>query len=715
MNKNLVMLITSILIISCGGGGGGGAPADDSSSPSPSSISGVQLNGTASKGILNGGVVIAEELDESANVIATLGTTTTAADGSYSLTLNDDYAGGIIQITVSVNADTQMKCDVPAGCGWRADNIPDTDYAIDFGEWYKPVALTMTALVPDAAANATVNVNVTPFTHMAAVRARTSATLDFTAIATANSEVSNLLGGINILNTAPVDITDATAIGNAASEVQVTYAALASALSNQGLFDFLGQPDLDGAIALLADSFTTGLIRGDDDGDDYDDAQLSMQEILTATDATLLKMGVSDVTGILDGMQSDIDDAGADGFINPGSSPTAADPALVKVKAMMSDVRTWANIIEEETRAKRTVFDSQIRLAADAINIGTDDLGKAFHASIDAAFNFNGNDVLADYELDTVSFTAGTIVSPETGLIEITGGDIYGYTVNMTIRLPEDGTSGSSFNLGIVSADITSLENSLTINTGLANIVFASDYTFDYAALEQGTAVPLPLTNPVDLTFDLDVEFTQLVDSSGSVLVSPVSFAGTMFFDLDVIPVINNPERLAALPNRFELSGEINNTQGDSLTASLVINVNNTATFEFAEDPVDGGSLTETASNWIDADIGLTFVAQLSGLPEARINITADRTGFEAGNGSITISYGDRQIIISGSTTNMNDIEGVVTITNQDSVVLEFYAEDEEQPLNGTLSYNGIEYATVSETDRGYLKVSYVDGTFEIF
>jgi len=153
--NHLILLLMLALLSACGGGGGGGAPADDSSTSS--SVSGVQLNGTASKGILNGGVVTAEELDSSGNAIATLATTTTAADGSYSLTLSDDYTGGPVQVSISVDANTQMKCDSPVGCGTRTDSLTDTysPLTIDFGEWYKPASFTMTALVPDAEANAT--------------------------------------------------------------------------------------------------------------------------------------------------------------------------------------------------------------------------------------------------------------------------------------------------------------------------------------------------------------------------------------------------------------------------------------------------------------------------------------------------------------------------------------------------------------------------------
>ena len=521
---------------SCGGGGG------DSSSFTPSTIT---VGGTAAKGIVKDGVVTAKELNASGDVIATVGSATTGNDGTYSLTLNDNYNGGPIQISITADGNTQTKCDVPAGCGTRTDGLSDSTLpGIDFGEWYKPAALTMTALVPDAEANETISVSVTPFTHMAAARAMVASTLDATAIANANSEVSNLLGGIDILNTPPVDITDSVAVSGASSATQVTYAALASALSNQGFVDANGQPDLNAAMDLLASSFVTGIIEADDvDGDDA--AQISLQEIVTAAEETFTAAGIIDLTGILDGLQAAIDYAedDGDGTIDPEPSTTVAEPDLVKVKEMVSDVRTWGNVIVAETEVRGSAFETQVSLASDAVSIfGTDDLVNALDASLEAALSFtSGTTNIADYDLGLNTFDSGTIDSPTPGVITITDGVVHGYTVNITLNMPEDGTIASSFTLGVVSATISSTSNILTINNGLANVTFAEEFTVVYADIADPLiAVVLPVTT--DLTFDLDnVAFTQNVDSSGVALESPVSFTGDLSFDLDKIPVINDP------------------------------------------------------------------------------------------------------------------------------------------------------------------------------
>jgi len=843
LHKVLFCSMVAVFVSACGGGGDGNSPA------SSDSVSGADVSGTVSKGIVKDGVVVAEELNSSGAVIAVVGNAITTADGSYSLTLSNDYNGGPIQITVSANVDTQMKCDVPTGCGTRTDGLADTDTIIDFGEWYKPASLTMTALVAGAEANAKVGVSVTPFTHMAAVRAKAATIFDSASVARANSEVSNLLGGIDILNTAPIDITSFAAIfSDATSKKQITYAALASAIANQGLTDANGQPDLNAAINLLAASFTGGIILADDSvGDDA--AQISLQEIVDSALDTFRVIPVADVTGVLFDLLSDIVIAASgDGIIDPQPSTTVADPNLDKVKAMMSDVRTWGNVILAETQGKSAAFQTQINLASNAGSIVLGDArSSALDASVRAATRFNGETDLSTYNLGTInSFSSGTITSAVPGEITIKDGVNYGHTINMTVTLPDDGTTASTFKFAIISATVNHPNADLTINSGMVNVTFVSEYTIDYAAREQGTAVLLP--NVAAGTFDLDVQFIRKVDdTTGNVLDSPVTFAGSLVFDVTAIPVVNNPLANLVLPSTFELTGSVSNTVGDSTDISLVANVTNTDSFQFVgdfapvgtsyssihswplvswtytnTDAVSGddtfrlnypdysvyvfwnatdNSITRTVTywdsfpfwgstqtfsgfdslsafltsnpevsqsyginayvdgeglyfastvgvdfsvagtldgmlidpefiinnpdNWLDADIGFTFTVQLSGLPEARINITGDRTGFRAGNATTTISYGTRWIDFSVSFDKFATprTTGALTIKNQDGVVLTIDFTKEKSDFfdvnsglaTGTLSYNEIVYADVAETRRGYVKVTYIDGTFEIY
>ncbi len=867
----LTAAVTAALGLTACGGGGSSSGGDKA--PATTGVSGVTLSGTVAKGIVNKGLVVAQELSAAKEVLRVVGNAVTGVDGTYTLTLSNSYEGGPVQITISTDENTQMKCDVPAGCGTRTDGLTDSSAptVIDFGEWYKPAALSMAALIPNSVANAKVSVNVTPFTNMAAVRAKASATLDVAAIANANSEVSNLLGGIDVLNTAPIDITDPAAISDA-NPTETTYAALASALANTGLVDSNGQPDIAKSIELLANSFAAGTMVADDSGGD-DAAQISLQEIVTAAGETLSETGTADMAGVIDGLQSEIDTAVAgDGTIDPQASETAGDTNLAKAKAMMADVRTWGNVISLEVGNKGELFGDEIDLAGnalDALDISGGGVGDAFAQSVDAAFQrvFDGvtSTDLKTYVTDqsysadpgtgniivtdVTDFTAGSItLSGST--VTISNAVIYGHTVNLTISIPQDATTASVFTLGIQSATVVNAGTgtSMTVSSGTVKATLAADYTIDVSAIDLGTAADLPKVT--DLTINVDVSLTQSkgVDAVGqnATLASPVTFAGTLNLDLDpvIIKAQNSPvgglpvdPNQGALPKSFTLTGSISNAT-NSMNMSLSASVDNTDTFQFigdfsavgtgysavpdrgemvtwvysnagevldflypdnsiklvrntttgavtitwvidgvSESNTDTGELgagyaslgafvaarpylfpstvfayidgegeyvadlssadlsvdgsvdglleypefvVEDATNWIDANVGLTFTAQLAGLPEARINITADRTAFKAGTASTTVSYGTRQLAIAGSIASSDldvvSVSGTVTITNQDNIKLtisDTNVDDNVSPT-GTLSFNGVDYATVTDSN-GLLKVTYTDGTFEIF
>jgi hypothetical protein len=173
------------------------------------------MTGAASKGVIWKGVVTAEELGSDGAVLRAVATGETDAAGQYSLTLNDTYQGGPVRVRITADADTLMKCDAITSCGSFESgdtNDSNSDGTIDRGEWFAPgSSFRMQALVAKANANDKLSVSITPYTDMAATHAKT---LGLTAenIAVANSKVSNLLGGVDILATKPIDVTNPAAV-----------------------------------------------------------------------------------------------------------------------------------------------------------------------------------------------------------------------------------------------------------------------------------------------------------------------------------------------------------------------------------------------------------------------------------------------------------------------------------------------------------------------
>jgi len=643
--------VAIVVLAGCGGGGGGSDPAP-APAPASGNISNVTFDGTAAKGIINLGNVIADELDASGTVIAQVGSAITGVDGSYSLSVDSNYTGGPVRITISADANTQMKCDVPAGCGTRTDGIADSNdaSAIDFGEWYKPGAgnLTMTALVAEAATGDSIGVSITPYTHLAASRAMEAGSLSAAGIYNANSEVSNLLGGIDILNTRPLDITNS----GGGTETEIAYAAFSAAIATLADTDGSGAPDIDGALAVLSSSFSGGTIIADDGG--TNDSIISLQEIINGALSTLGQAGIGDTSGTIAKLQTDVDDASG-GNVDPQPSPTTGGTALARVKAFVSDVRTWGTVIEEETSAKGEAFGTQIDLASTAADLSMElVIGPVLGSAIDAVFmHITGTAAtdLSEYEVGfpgDPQFTAGTIAYSN-GVATITNGLVDGVTVNMSVQLPADGlTATSNLTIDITSATLISNSSELTINRGTMVISLATPYLIDYEIIDAGSTSAEPDISGASV--NLDVMLTQKKDESGAMLASSVTFAGTLSTTL-AKPVEDDTtgKIIWITPATLTLTGNISDTAGNSLDASFTANISNAGTFEPVGDlAID--TVRDDLVTWAYAGDTFTLAS-----PDATLTIQWDSS---SGAATITEMRGhgySNRYVSTGSYTDIVD------------------------------------------------------------
>jgi hypothetical protein len=304
-----ILLASIISLTACGGGGS----SDEDMATSDSAI----ISGKAAKGIIIGGSIVVAELNSDGTVkTANVGSAVTDADGKYSITLTDNYMGGPLEITVTSDANTSMVCDATSGCGTTTDSAFDTNgnNLSDFGEQYNPTSLSMSALIPEAGDGDEINVQITPFTHMAAQRAKSmDAGLDTDTINQANTAVSNLLG-LNILTTEPVDITVASNL-TSGNQAAVSYAALSASiieLAPTDITDPNNQPDIGAAIAALSADFEDGSIAAADDSEtdiSLGDIVSGATAILTASDPEIDAGGFS----VLANIESSVDTAMANG------------------------------------------------------------------------------------------------------------------------------------------------------------------------------------------------------------------------------------------------------------------------------------------------------------------------------------------------------------------------------------------------------------------
>lgn len=707
----MLALSVSAILSACGGGGGGGGGSETVDA---------SVSGKAAKGIVINGLVVANELDNTGTVLREVGSTTTNSDGSYSLDLTNSYEGGPIEIIVTNGPDTSIVCDVVGGCGTRTDTITDSNTTIDFGEQYKPSNLSMTALLPDAEDGESIAVQVTPFTHMAAERARNNATLDSAAINNANSEVSDLLGGIDILRTEPVDITDTDSLNDAEADAQV-YAALTAAIANLAPTDADGQPDIDQALSDLTASFETSGKFGADD----------LQEILDEAGHTLDEVGATDTSGVLDDLQGDVD-AAAGGDIDPEPNENAGDTDVEKAKSFIADLRTWGTVIGAELDSPSTAFENQIELsnaaadmilnddvAGDALVIGADVITDIADGVATAGVDLT--DYITDYGLFTGSVSVARASGHITYTISNASVNIDGDTasLNMVAIAPEEGQSLTMLTLGIQSADAEGDNTRVVVNGGTIEATLPSAYVVDYS--------DVPATEPSvpeSVSLDLDVAFTLKKTLGNSVIVNatdPVTFAGDLAMTLYPYAVPQTIDGiLDAVPGSFTMGGSVSNTTGDSIDINLSVSIPDAATFaanpvSVIDDDVDFFDETQP----LEGSVGLQFTAQFDGLPEAEISITGNATDYEQGNATVTISYDSRSLELTASNDTADGEKGSIVITNQDGVVLTFEFDnlEDENENNDVqeITINNKIVATLEELDNGGTKVSYIDDTFEIF
>ncbi|HHM05613.1 MAG TPA: hypothetical protein ENJ19_07715, partial [Gammaproteobacteria bacterium] len=340
----LVWCLLGMFGLAACSGGGDGTP--DSGSPQGSTGStATTASGAAVKGVIKQGRVTVEELASDGSVLRTVGTATTDDAGEYTVTLDTAYAGGPLLFTLSADETTAMVCDVAPACGTRNDDIADANgnSTVDVGEDMRVPGLAMTAILPKADSGATVSAQITPFTHMAAQRALREAVVDAAAAETANSEVANLLGGVDILRVRPVNLTDPAAMDEAREDQRV-YALLSAAVGALAVQE--GRP-LAEAVNTVAGSFSQGTLVASEGVPDP--ANYSLQELQDALETQRSLMNVEDRSGMLAGLlnrfQDAITTAGVDGIIDPEPSPNAGDSDIAKAKALVQEIRNWAKQI----------------------------------------------------------------------------------------------------------------------------------------------------------------------------------------------------------------------------------------------------------------------------------------------------------------------------------------------------------------------------------
>ena len=218
------MAAVGALVLSGCGGGGGGSSSDNNGDGDggQQTVDRVSLTGVAVKGIMANALITVTSLDGSSNY----GTTRTNALGRYSLA-DLNLAAGPVKVTMTTDASTILTCDSAIGC----DN---QGTPVNFGDTYSfnDPAFELTAILPAVGDLASIELMVTPVTHMAAERVQQLGSSSAEDIEGINRATANLLGlqNVDIIRDIPLDITNAQA-SQTASQDSRSYGAMVASFS----------------------------------------------------------------------------------------------------------------------------------------------------------------------------------------------------------------------------------------------------------------------------------------------------------------------------------------------------------------------------------------------------------------------------------------------------------------------------------------------------
>ncbi|WP_373079164.1 hypothetical protein [Zhongshania sp.] len=727
-----------------------------------SSAAPTTVAGASSKGIIIGGIVNAYpitatgEVDRSTSLAAP---TTTAADGSYSLSLNNNYVpGSAIYVEITAGDGTLMRCDL-AKCGEK-----------NFGEDYTLASgFTMSATLPQASGSS-VAVNITPITDIAAkltLQKVVSGANPSAAAAGSNAQVAGRLGITGGLIDQPiVDITSASAV-NGASQAALEY-NLKSAAAVAAALKASTTPSLEDAVANFVNQFSNGGIA---DREETNSDDISLEELLAEARALLETVktvdGVNANSGGVSSSSTSLATAESSAQNSSNTSPSQGDvpedvgsEGLVASKAFVKQVRNLASA--GVVSANQEAFAEQIDLASEAVSadsdivaeglgLGLNAIASAYELYLDApdedkpnSVEINGITVAISESAGTVTLAVDdTVVLNETEVaIKLSAADGTVINENEPVDNTVDGTrtvseSGSATAALSVSGSAASSAVSITINEGSFSgaLSYDSQWTETDTQSETGGGYSDTWDDEFTVT-NIDAKLNITLGQLNS--DNNVGFTGNMALKLGELKgseegsytnsysytewwTNSNQEQYTETITfdgfEISLSGDFSDDLGNAISASLAANIDNfneTCNQQSSYGP-NGGSysyecdLNETETDYAMASLSIVFNLDIDGVDDdVKVEFNASRTGLETGEGSLKLSYGGKQLNLNyegGNTATLSNHNGVTMTLTETEV-------DEETSLSGDIKHGGSAFATISD-DTGAVVIRYNDGSFE--
>lgn len=634
LNKTLIALALSSALAACGGSSDSAAPVIE---PPPEQAAPVEtiVEGKAVKGVLNNAVVTVYKFVEGAAVALTaeeLSEADIVTDefGNYTFTVLD-YTGPI-KIELSPSTDpanpTTMICDAPNGCGGVALGGPIDLTAVDPD--FKLAAIS----VVDADNSGEVKLNVSALTHLAAELIEADENgINAEVVAAQSATVASnfgIIGDITLLE--PTVTTEASAVVEEDNENELRYG-----LINAGIMEaiFSGEADssavLSTKLAEVADDLIAneGALLVNQDSDD--DFELSLADVLTgaadaadaATDAISaaataagVDLTVEELATLTELAQEEVNlaneqayqeaNVGDDGLASTGVDVPTEGDAIAKAKAMVADIRLFSHLFDvtkTEGAGIKTQGDEYVALL-DSASLMMEQEADSFTLLAKIS------DVIADL---TVQYDAGTLTNATTSAgIAIPDG-ILSDAGTGTITFNENTASGGvlfSVNASdageIVQLNIVAdfATDGLSITLTLDGLVESAGATF---TIKTGSFATIAFDSVASRTafdndtfegeivsgeLELELELAQKATDS---VVNPVTFSGMLktkllptsersfddasYYDYEEDEFVRDYTRpeleTVVLPEMLSLTGGFSSLEGDSINATLTVNLDN--------------------------------------------------------------------------------------------------------------------------------------------
>ncbi|CAN8141634.1 hypothetical protein THIOSC15_3100004 [uncultured Thiomicrorhabdus sp.] len=514
----------------------------------------------------------------------------------------------------------------------------------------------MTALLDKAQSNAhEIKVSITPFSHMAAEKAKAAANFDAAAILLANAEVSALLN-LNILNVFPADITDANAVDDQA----IVLAALSAALAN--LAKDNGTTLQEEMVKLISSYIDTGSLVGTDESDQA----ISLQDIIDQAKRTMEYAGINNANAdeAFKDLQDDADNSGSGSVPNTPLDSATAD-AVGKAKALVADIRDYAQNTEATITDPNfgTSFTTEVDSAVTLLNnLETADnpvvsmvhvfnvLSSAIQSlkfdengQLDENKTFTEDD---DFEFDSGSVSISAANESETGdfsgTLTFTDADTGSQLVNLTLSFAGnylDSDSRVNFELSTSAANGVIVTPSTVLELEDNALSLAINGASDSALTDGSLAVD----------FQSGVSLTVATSDS-----SDVVFGGTISSDFATYyseqQTQNAGEYLVkavALPKLFSFSGSV--TAGEQATdLSFSASLPDIADFYDAD---NNRLIDETADTFMAFNASLVFALDLGELSDVTVSLESNRTALRDGETILTLRQGERSLTLDTAVT----------------------------------------------------------------